>query len=1035
MSSEAALRYDVFLSYNSLDRPAIVEIANWLKAEGAKPWLDVWELGGGVTWQEALEKGLRYSDACAVFFGPSGLSAWQNEEMRAAIDQRVHARDNRFRVIPVFLPGAPAGQRDDLPAFLSRSNWVIFKALDDKSAFSGLLKALGLGKDSIQTDNPYPGLRPFEMDSQFYFGRDALLKQGLERLTRIAAADAPLRFLAVLGCSGSGKSSFARAGLLSAVRNGALDGSNQWPVLVCRPESSPVDALVAALSKLDHTEKSASAFLSLKREMEAGEQALHAQALVELRDAPRDRRIVLLIDQFEECFTLCQKPEWREVFIRNVIYAASAANGKLLVLIAMRADFYGECLSYPALANALASQIPVPPMQDDELRLAIEQPALANGCEFEPGLVDRLIEDVRGDAGSLPLLQFALQELWNQRRGRYLAYAAYRAMGSVVQALGQRADHLFETLSEDDRKLCRRTFLRLVQNVEGSKYTRRIAPIGELVSGHAKPETIRQLINRFTGEDVRLLTTEGEPPPRGKGVFVELAHEALIRGWGTLSHWLDQDQEFQLWLKRFRFALELWKEKEKDSGTLLRGALLQEAAGRVSAREDDINAEELEFYRASAAAHEREEANAAEARIRDRWNRRVRRSLIVGTSLLSLAAAAGFFFSYRENRVANSQALAADALKIPDKESDLAVWLALYAFAADLSRAGTEALYKAIQVKEGPAFPAECGSPENCGAVNSLSFDGSHTIATGGDDKAVRLWNVPDYRSLASFPLTSGVVSVALSADGQRLAAADYAAIHVWDVASHKPLLEEPLVAVALFFLPDGRLLTITEGGLTQTRDVGTQSAPVAVLHATGPVHRAAVDRAGRWIALTGSGKAALWRLDGSRKAAVLGRIDDNVQAAAFSPDASQIALALDNGRVTIWNVSGNKPLLEFQAHGKGIADIAWSPDNRIVTGSGDTTARIWSTKGEELYTLMGSDYAVTSVALNRDGSRLAVGSRDNAVRLYPMTRTVLLAEALSLVPCLKPLTPGDCLRYLRRSSCPALPWKLPSTSTTQCPQ
>jgi len=378
------------------------------------------------------------------------MGAWQHEEMQAAINRRVTEGrtptegGTPFRVIPVLLPGADRPERSRLPRFLTATTWVEFRAtLDDEQAFHRLVSGIrgvepgaGPGAAVFAGACPYRGLEAFDVEhAPFFFGREALTEWLVDAL-RPSAGGRENRFLALVGASGSGKSSLARAGLVAALRGGALEGSAGWPAVILKPGRDPIESLAVALAGLDRTCPSPVAVQGLMAALRSAENTLHLTARLALRDAPPSARLLLLVDQFEEVFTLCEDEAARQAFFANLLYAPALAGGQAIVVPTMRADFYGKCGSYPALAAALSDhQILVGPMTRDELRRAIERPALLTGGEFEPGLVELLLGDVKGRLGTLPLLQFTLMELWQRRDGRRLTVAAYRAIGGIGGAL------------------------------------------------------------------------------------------------------------------------------------------------------------------------------------------------------------------------------------------------------------------------------------------------------------------------------------------------------------------------------------------------------------------------------------------------------------------------------------------------------------------------------------------------------------------------------------------------------------------------
>jgi hypothetical protein len=382
--------FHVFLSHSNADKPAVEELARRLAKEGIQAWLDKWNLIPGDLWQPALEKALADAETCAVFVGPSGFGPWQNEEMRAAIDRRVSDSKRRFRVIPVLLPGAERAERSSLPTFLVATTWVEFRdSLDDQHAFhrlvcgiQGIEPGAGLGQAIYEGQCPYRGLRVFDVDdTAFFFGREAL-QWLLNELRPATEGQQVNRFLAIVGSSGSGKSSVARAGLVAALKRDAIPSSSRWPVAICRPGPDPIESLAVALSRAVNIGQGASALTDLIAEFQKSEKTLHLIARQSLPDNASDVHLVVFVDQFEEVFTLCDKNELRQALVTNLLYAAKVAQGQTLVILTMRADFYGKCAANVELAAAMSDHnFLVGPMTDDELRRAIERPTqLAIAC-------------------------------------------------------------------------------------------------------------------------------------------------------------------------------------------------------------------------------------------------------------------------------------------------------------------------------------------------------------------------------------------------------------------------------------------------------------------------------------------------------------------------------------------------------------------------------------------------------------------------------------------------------------------------------
>jgi hypothetical protein len=609
------MSFHVFLSHSSADKPAVEELARRLAKEGIQAWLDKWNLIPGDPWQSAVEKAVTESETCAVFVGPSGLGPWQNEEMRAAIDQRVRDSGRRFRVIPVLLPGAERAERSSLPTFLAATTWVEFRdALDDADAFHRLVCGIrgvepgpGPGQAIYEGQCPYRGLRVFDVDdAAFFFGREALVQWLLNEVRPATEAQPVNRFLAIVGASGSGKSSVARAGLVAALKLDAIPGSAGWPVAIFRPGPDPIESLAVALSRALNLAQGVPTLAELIETFKKNEKTVHLIARQSLPENASGIRLVILVDQFEEVFTLCPKDDSRDALIRNLLYAAKVAQGQTLVILTMRADFYPKCAANAELAAAFSDHhVLVGPMSEDELRRAIERPMQLVGGELEGGLVDLLLRDVHQQSGALPLLQHALLELWNKRDGRRLSVKAYQEIGKLEGALQRRADATLKVFSQDEQELCRRTFLRLTQPGEGTEDTKRRACMQELLSLSGESMAEESIIQRLA--NASLLTTEGGISE--KDSFVEVAHEALIRSWPQLRKWIDADRAGLRTRTRLTEAVREWKNAGGDPAYLYTGARVAVAKEWEASHPGELSADETEFLVRSLQAQKQREAS------------------------------------------------------------------------------------------------------------------------------------------------------------------------------------------------------------------------------------------------------------------------------------------------------------------------------------------------------------------------------------------------------------------------------------------
>ena len=458
---------------------------------------------------------------------------------------------------------------------------VLYSRLHDGLLWEGELPL------PADTPSPYRDLRAFQArDAEYFFGREAVTATLLERI-------GAQQLLAVIGPSGSGKSSVVLAGLVPAVRQ---KHSEQWLDVTMRPGNDPFGALAAAfLSQLAPAipfEERLKRQQALSRQLHDKGIALPALVAELLRDRAATQ-LLLIIDQFEE---LMAQGQLAERFVETVITPLNRQL-PLKVVLTMRADFMAAALAIPGLAAALDERIyPLGPMSRAEMSEAITRPVEIVGARFERGLVSYILDDVGEHAGNLPLLQFTLSRLWERRAGRLLTFAQYEALGKVDGALKGHADSVLAGFEgEDEKAAVRRLVVQLIRPGLGASDTRRVAAKDQFSADE------QALIDELAGQ--RLLVTDLND--QGEET-VEIAHEALIESWGTLRQWMNADREFRTWQERLRLSMEQWQNAERDKGTLLRGLSLAQAHNWLEERFEDMSLSEREFIQGSLDQEKRE---------------------------------------------------------------------------------------------------------------------------------------------------------------------------------------------------------------------------------------------------------------------------------------------------------------------------------------------------------------------------------------------------------------------------------------------
>ncbi len=475
--------------------------------------------------------------------------------------------------------------------------------------------------------NPFKGLRPFATDdASMFFGRDALAAEVLRTLA------GGQRLVALVGASGSGKSSVVRAGIMPAIAKGAIEGSDGWLVAAMMPGAHPFAELEGALLRtvIDGPD-------SLREQLDDGDAGLVRAAL---RILPDDSRLLLVIDQFEELFTMVDDEAVQKRFLSNLVTAADDPHDRISILITLRADHYSKPLQHPAFgARVGAGVVNVTPMSNEELEAAAVLPAELAGARLEPALLGQLIADVNRQPGALPLFQYALTELYDRRSGDFLMSSTYRAMGGLEGAMQRRATELFERLDDDETNAARQLFLRLVTVTDQDQRSRRRVPAREVASVSVDTATMQTVIGHF-GEH-RLLSFDSDQLT-GRPT-VEVAHEALLTAWPTLEGWIDESRNDLRRHASLRMAMHEWELAEENPRYLLPAGRLADYDQTAGASAIVLNDAEKRYVDASIARVEAERVTQHRQQ-RDAHRGRRRLWTLVGALTASLAVAALFLF-------------------------------------------------------------------------------------------------------------------------------------------------------------------------------------------------------------------------------------------------------------------------------------------------------------------------------------------------------------------------------------------------------
>ncbi len=819
---------------------------------------------------------------------------------------------------------------------------------------------------------PYPGLAAFQKeDGERFFGREDLTDDLVRRL-------AGQRFLSVFGASGSGKSSLLRAGLLPRLAAGAATSA----VLLMTPGPHPLEECAIVLAA-----GAGSTAGEVYAALAADPANLHRLVRQTLAGRPPDAEVVLVVDQFEEVFTLCRTEGERAAFVSALVTATEAPNSRCRVVLGVRADFYAHCTRYARLLAPLAaSQVALGPMTGEQLRQAIVQPAARAGLSVEGALVAALVAECHGRDGALPLLSHALLETWRRRRGNALTLAGYRAAGAMEGALARTAETFYSSLTPAQQRSARQLFLRLTSLGEGTEDTRRRLPYEELDRDADVAAVLEQAAR------ARLLTLDDR--------HVDVSHEALIRCWPRLHGWLAEDRERLRRHRGLTEAARLWESLDRDPDVLYRGTRLAMVAefAETSAHRGELTARERAFLDAGRAAED------LRRRALVRRSRRLRRlvALLAVAALTASGAAAYALRAHREITQQRNEILsrnvATEANALRDGQPALHTRLMMAAYQLSPTAEARDGLLGAVSTP----------LPGRGKLVSSVAFTADGRGLAAGGDTDVELWDTPatgpPVRAGATRP-AGPVTSVAFAPDGRTLAAGHFdRTVRLWDVTDRrrpKPtatLTGHADVVFAVAFSPDGR--TLATGSYDHTVRLWDLIARPPALRAVLSGHRlnvkaVAFSRDGRVLATGGDDRTVqLWNVARPRepvRLSVLSGHRNFVTSVTFGPGDRTLVSSSDDRTLRIWDVSRPaRPtvLSTLAGHREVVIAAALSRDGRLLASGGyDGFARLWNVADPRRPAsagVLGDGGALNAVALSPDGRFLLTGGADRAARLWP---------------------------------------------------
>lgn len=853
------------------------------------------------------------------------------------------------------------------------------------------------GPDSDQSTTelvPYVGLAMFRQeDADRFFGRERLVAMLVDQVVRH-------RLVVVVGPSGSGKSSVLRAGLLHHAHVRAVLGVPGGPAVVFTPGVHPLEECAARLAAVVGTDVG-SVLASLRQDS----RGLHLVGLQAGADQSADRDLLVLVDQFEELFTLCDSEVERQRFIDLLHTAASADGSRTRVVVSVRADFYAHCLQYPELVEALRdAQVVVGPMRTSELRATITQPALRAGYRVENSLLSQLIADVTGQPGVLPLLSHALLETWRRRRGNTMTLNGYLLAGGIADSIARAAEAVYGELTEVQQNRARHLFTRLVVLGDGTEDTKRRLDTAELDADD--PDTMAVLAKLAAA---RLVTLDH--------ATIEIAHEALIRSWPRLRAWLSDDRDSLRAHRALTVAAGAWQSAGHDPELLYRGTRLADAEERFDIRA--LTKRERDFLQHSLQERARQQAAAR------RQTRRLRTLLALATVMLVVAATTtGFALSAQ--RSSNEQrvtAVARNALSQAAALRDLNPALALQLDLATYRISGLPEARAALVGAFATPYAARLTGHTN--AVTSVAFSPSgDSVVSASSDHTLRLWSPgPGHpRQLAVVTLPDIVQWAGFSPDGHVLAARVGGAVRLYDVtdrANPRDLATLPApdglaLSFGTRFSPDGRWFVgagangAGDGILSfwDITDPDQPSGPTLVAAGTGRVTQLAFSPDGHVLAsanatspdyATSSHELRLWDVSDPRRPVELTRVPGFTAPVAvlrFSTDGRTLVAGQAFSEPTLFDTTDPhhpQPLPRLGGQVGEVTSASFSPDGHtLALGTSNRTTRLWDLtdprRPQPVTTFTGSEYGANDLAYSPDGHTLAFGAVDGTVRLEDTT-------------------------------------------------
>ncbi|MBK8784641.1 MAG: AAA family ATPase [Anaerolineales bacterium] len=755
--------------------------------------------------------------------------------------------------------------------------------------------------------SPYKGLDVFEEeDAELFFGREKLVDDLISRVK-------DSRTVFVTGPSGSGKSSLVRAGLIHALKQGAIKGSERWLYATMKPGRDPLEALANAFSRLKSPELG-NYFRQHVDQVKVVHECVEA-ALSE----NKNQRFVLFIDQFEEVFTQINNEEERFAFLNLLTHAATVESGRVIILFSMRSDFVSNCATYPQLNELLSKQFrQIGAMQPEELVSAIAQPALRVGLRIDPDLIAQIINEMKGEPGALPLMQFALKDLFDSQQEKSgviaLTLNDYLQRGGIHKALERHADDSFSKLSKSEQELARSIFSGLIEIGRGTQDTKRTALFDELVPANTKATEVEAIVQKLA--DARLITTDEQA---GKET-VTISHEKLIDAWPWLKKLVNENRDVIALQNEITSDAKEWDGHKRDSSYLYTGGRLANVHEQVNAKKLVLNGTASDFVDTGLVRQKR---------------RRI--ALVSGISVIFVLLIAAVIVFARLTKEAQKQSqIAQEQSQIAQARADELKNLAIVEQANNAIQDHNPdlAIALAIHTVKGENPPEKAYASLLDAAYIHLSRNSYTVCQQSGDESA---W----------------VTAVDISADNRTVAIGcssnDMSKVYILDLFTDNIEAEWFYSAwlYDLAFSPDGKSILT---GYSDRKAI-LWSRDGVLIHALenhdGKVSAVTFSPDGT-LALTGSYDKSinLWDIATGKLLGKQSNLTGKITSLEFSPKGGKAVFGDDDGNVSVWDYEKDRIYYSIfsEKHSSFVLSAGFSSDGlKIISSSADSTIAIWS--------------------------------------------------------------------------------------------